>query len=146
MTHDDDVLRIPADLDRLASVREFVRNHAHRSGADQEAANDLIQAIDESVTNAIVHGYRGAEGFVDVALSVRGDEIVAQIRDAAPAFDPTAVPSPDTSLPLEERPFHGLGVHLTRELTDSMSYKHTAEGNELTLTRRLVTGRPIERC
>ena len=146
MTHDDDVLRIPANLDRLASVREFVRNHAHRHGADHEAVNDLTQAIDESVTNAIVHGYRGSEGFVEVALDVRGGEIVAQIRDAAPPFDPTTVPSPDMSLPIDKRPFHGLGVHLMRELTDSMSYKHTGEGNELTLTKRLVTGRPIEGC
>ena len=146
MTHGDDVLRIRADLDGLASVREFVRNHAHRNGADQEAVNDMIQAVDESVTNAIVHGYRGSEGFVEVALEVRGGSLVAQVRDAAPPFDPTAVPSPDMSLPIDKRPFHGLGVHLMRELTDSMSYKHTGEGNELTLTKRLVTGRPIERC
>ena len=141
MSLGDDVVRIPADLTLLASVREFVRNYAQRIGADPEAMNDMIQAVDESVTNAIVHGYRGSEGFVEVTLEERDGSLVANIRDEAPAFDPTAVPSPDMSLPLEQRPLHGLGIHLMREVTDSMSYKHTGFGNELTLSRRLVTGR-----
>ena len=139
-------MRIPADVSHLASVREFVRGHARRIDADPEAMNDMIQAVDESVTNAIVHGYRGSDGFVEVSLEERDGTLVAIVRDEAPAFDPTTVPSPDMSLPLEKRPLHGLGIHLMRELTDSMSYKHTGKANELTLTKRLVTGRRIEGC
>jgi anti-sigma regulatory factor (Ser/Thr protein kinase) len=141
VTPDDDVMRIPADLNRLASVREFVRNQAQRRGADGEAMNDMVQAVDEWVTNTIVHGYRGSPGFIEIALELRDGSLVAQVRDEAPAFDPTTLPAPDMSLPLEKRPLHGLGIHLMRELTDSMSYKHSGAGNELTLTKRLVTGR-----
>jgi serine/threonine-protein kinase RsbW len=141
VTPRDDVMRIPADVSQLASVRDFVRKRALSLGADRDAMNDMVQAVDESVTNAIVHGYRDSKGFVEVALEERDRSLVARVRDEAPAFDPTTIPSPDMSLPLEQRPLHGLGIHLIRELTDSMSYKHNGKANELTLTRRLVTER-----
>jgi serine/threonine-protein kinase RsbW len=135
------VVRIPADVSELASVRQFIREHAWRAGADRQATDDLVQAVDESVTNAIVHGYQGADGAVEVELEVEQDgadqRLVVHLRDQAPAFDPTSVPDPDLSLPLERRPFHGMGVFLTRELTDEVTYRRTARGNELTLVKQL---------
>ena len=132
---DDGVLHIPADVNELAGIRQFVREHAVRAGADRQQTDDLVQAVDESATNSIVHGYRGTEGWVEVEIDVLDRALVVRLRDQAPPFDPTTLPDPDISLPLERRPFHGLGVFLARELTDEVTYRHTTAGNELTLTK-----------
>ncbi len=139
-TRAPDVLRIPAQVSQLASVRQFIRDHAHRAGADQATTTDLVQAVDESVTNAIVHGYRGSAGSVEVAVSTAGDALVVRLRDEAPVFDPTSVATPDVTRPLEQQRLGGLGILLMRELTDSMSYRQLGAGvgNELTLSKTVT--------
>jgi serine/threonine-protein kinase RsbW len=130
-------LRIEADVHHLATVRQFIREQARKAGADERAMSDLVQAVDESVSNSIVHGYRGAPGTVEIEAARDGSSLVVRLRDQAPPFDPTRVPIPDTSRPLHQQRLGGLGVLLTRELTDSMTYRYTNRTNELTLTKKL---------
>jgi serine/threonine-protein kinase RsbW len=132
------VLRVSAEPGNLAQVRRFVEKEAVELGVDPTVISDVVQAVDESVTNVIVHGYRGTPGVVEVEVQVAKGALVVQIRDHAPPFDPTRVPSPDLSRPLEHRPLGGMGVHLARELTDEMRHgTPPGWGNELTLMKRI---------
>ena len=131
-------------MDDLARVRQFIREEAARAGAEPPEIHDLVQAVDESVTNSIVHGYKGVPGPLEVELARDGRTIVVHLRDQAASFDPTTVSTPDVNLPLDQQQMGGLGVLLTRELTDSMSYKRTSRGNELTLTKKLQGGSDAE--
>jgi serine/threonine-protein kinase RsbW len=135
-THPD-VLRFPADLGQLADVREFIRNGAAARGATAEAVADLVQAVDESVTNVIVHGYRGTRGPIEIELSSVGSTVSAVVRDEAPPFDPTSVPTPDLARPATRRRPGGMGVHLARDLCDQYRYQRRSHRNELTLVRSL---------
>jgi serine/threonine-protein kinase RsbW len=97
----------------------------------------MVQAVDESVTNIIKHGYGGRDGVVEVEVGRIGSLLVVRLRDNAPPFDPTRVPNPDLDVPLERRPLGGMGVYLTRELTDEVRYLSTPRWhNELTLVKR----------
>src|SRR5262249_41951040 len=59
-----------------------------------------------------------------------------RLEDAAPVFDPTTVPAPDLSVPPLARKPGGMGVHLMRQCTDTMSHQaHPGGGNILTLVR-----------
>jgi serine/threonine-protein kinase RsbW len=130
------VLRISADLDRLKDVRRFVREGARAHGADEASIGDLVQAVDEWVTNVIVHGYRGEAGPIEIELVPEGAEVVVHIRDEAPAFDPATAPPFDPNLPLERRPAGKMGIHLIRELCDRFEYRvAVGGGNELKLGR-----------
>ena len=131
------LLRVAAEPVNLAPIRRFVADEAAILGADPTAVSDLVQAVDESVTNIIKHGYRGAGGIVEVEMEAAAGALVVRLRDHAPRFDPTAVPRPDLNLPLERRPPGGMGVHLTRELTDEVRHESPdGWGNELTLIKR----------
>ena len=132
------VLRIPASVTELAGVREFIRRHARAAGADPTAVHDVVQAVDESVTNTIEHGYDGRPGTIEVEVGHAGRSLVVRLRDQAPPFDPTSLPAPDTTLPLDRRPLGGMGVYLARELTDAVTYRRTADGNELTLVKECL--------
>ena len=129
-------ITIDADLGRLADVRRFIRESAPGLGADESMVRDLVQAVDEWVTNVIRHGYRGQRGPIEVELDRSPSEIEVRIRDAAPAFDPGEAPPFDKDLPLERRPAGKMGIHLIRELSDRFERRESADGgNEVTICK-----------
>jgi serine/threonine-protein kinase RsbW len=131
-------VRIPAELERIAEVRAAVRGVAEACDAPIDCEADLVQAVDEAVTNVIVHGYRGAPGEVEVTVERDDEVIVITVEDRAPAFDPRTVPHPDLSIPPEHRRPGGMGVHLLREASDALDHRpRPGGGNILTITRRV---------
>ena len=130
---------IPADPERQAEVRAFVRSGAAAAGATDEAIGDLVQAVDELVCNVIEHGYgHGTAEPIEVEMTTDPDAVVIRIRDRAPAFDPRTAPVPRLDLPLAQRPLGGMGIHLARTLTDRIDHRILPEGgNEVTLTKGL---------
>lgn len=138
-------LRIPAELERVAEARAFVRGAATAADAAVECLEDLVQAVDEAATNAIVHGYRGQPGWLEIGAEVVGGEFVVTLEDAAREFDPTTCPEPDLSVPPLARTPGGMGVHLIRESTDRLAYRpRPGGGNILTMVRTLRPGRNEE--
>ena len=126
-----------AELDNLAVIRLYIEETAQAYQAQNKAVGDLIQAVDEAVTNIIVHGYLGKPGQIELEVERENEFLVVRIRDQAPYFDPTVVPPPDLSLPLQKRPLGGLGVHLMRVFVDEMCYSALSQGgNELILAKR----------
>lgn len=133
------ILRLNAKLSDLEEIRNFVEKHAQRLSVDPSAIYDILLSVTEMVTNIIVHGYRGESGSVEIEITQQEDALVVFLRDQAPPFDPTQVPTPDITLPLEQRPVGGLGVYLTREFMDRMSYRQGPQGgNELILVKEGV--------
>jgi len=132
-------LEIPAELVRLADAREAVRDVARSSKAPATCMDDLVQAVDEAVTNIIIHGYRGAPGKIALSAELIGDDIVITLEDRALTFDPMSVPPPDLTVPPHRRRPGGMGIHLIRLATDSVRHRpRPGGGNILTLTRSRV--------
>ncbi|HEV8696555.1 MAG TPA: ATP-binding protein [Candidatus Limnocylindrales bacterium] len=132
-------VEIPAELERLAEVREAVREVARSCEAPVTCMDDLVQAVDEAVTNIIVHGYRGGPGTIEMAAELVGDDIVITLEDRAPIFDPMTVPPPDLTIPPLRRRPGGMGIHLIRLAMDSVRHRpRPGGGNILTLTRSRV--------
>jgi anti-sigma regulatory factor (Ser/Thr protein kinase) len=132
------MLRLPeASLDDLRTIRDFVGRGCRRLRADEACAADLIQAVDESATNVMRHGYGGLPGPLDIEIGREGESVRVDVRDQAPGFDPRDWPEPDLTRPLEVRTPGGLGVHLTRICVDHVDHRFLAPaGNQLTLFRR----------
>lgn len=137
-------LRVPAELDRLAEVRQLVRETTRAAGASQDCVDDVCQAVDEAATNTIIHGYAGSPGWVEVAVVVDGPDVVVTLEDDAPPFDPRTRAEPDMSVSALVRGPHGMGVHLMRLATDTLDWRpRDGGGNILTLVRTLAQ-RPQE--
>jgi serine/threonine-protein kinase RsbW len=137
-------LCVHADLGQLAEVRRFVEQHCADWGLPGTFSDPLVLALDELTTNVIEHGYQGQPGEIEVELAPAGDRLVVRLRDQAPLFDPTQLPTPDVTLPLSQRRPGGMGIYLARRSVDEMTYAVTPRGgNQLTLIKR--TGRPQTR-
>jgi serine/threonine-protein kinase RsbW len=101
--------------------------------------DDILLAVDEAATNIIVHGYRGQPGDIEIEVENQDGSLAVSLRDKAPPFDPTRVPMPDLSLPLDQRPFGGMGVHLMRQCMDDVIYRAPPQGgNELILVKKRI--------
>ena len=133
---EEPLLKITADIEQLARVRQFIREAGMAHGAGEEAVEDLVLAVDEAVTNIILHGYGGGPGTIEIEVNRSGDAVQVRLRDHAPLFDPTQVPAPNLNIPLEERPLGGMGIFLMKNMVDAVSHRATDEGgNELTLVK-----------
>jgi serine/threonine-protein kinase RsbW len=132
-------LRVQADVHELARIRDFVEIQASALGVAPDAVYDLVLAANEIATNIVIHGYQGQPGTIQIEIQPEGDMLKIVLRDQAPRFDPTLAPTPNTRMPLEKRPRGGMGIHLTRKLTDAMLHRVTPDGgNEVTLIKRGV--------
>jgi serine/threonine-protein kinase RsbW len=136
MADTESFLQVAAEVKELATIRRFVEEKAMAFTADPSIVNDIVLAVNEAATNVIVHGYQGRPGLIEIKIKREGDALLLFVRDQAVPFDPTRVPPPDITLPLEKRPPGGMGVHLIRHLMDAMFYRLLPDGsNELTLVK-----------
>ncbi len=125
-------------LTDLAAIRGYVRDTAVSGGCKPSMIAEFVVAVNEATANIVRHGYRDAAGDIEVTVVCRSEAVIVVLCDQCPPFDPTQVAAPDTTLPLAERPFGGLGVHMMRAYCDELRYRPLPRGgNELTLLKRL---------
>jgi serine/threonine-protein kinase RsbW len=132
-------LEIAANLDSLKLVRDFVEESTQLVGLNPERTGELLLAVDEAVTNIIMHGCPQGGCSIEMEFQGDSDACIFRIRDDAPLFDPTSMLEPDLDIPpLERVSPGGFGVYLFRHLVDQTSYCTTPDGrNELTLFKRI---------
>ena len=131
-------LHVDADVANLVKIREFVQQSTSAQGVTQEIIDDIVLAVDEAVTNIIVHGYKDQPGIIEIEVRRESDTLFLHLQDQAPSFNPTQVPSPDLTLSLEKRPLGHLGVLMIRHIVDEMIYEiRPGGGNLLTLVKNV---------
>lgn len=138
-------LTVPAVLDSLAPISDFITAATARVGLDEHAAWQVQLAVDEAATNVIQHGYpEGTPGDIDLAWRVEGEQLIVTLRDRGKHFNPGAVPAPDITSPLEERQSGGLGLFLMSQLMDTVAFEFDGQqGNLLTMTKQLAVSSSV---
>jgi anti-sigma regulatory factor (Ser/Thr protein kinase) len=110
--------------DALGPLMDAVVAWSRAAALGPRAAHRLALLVEELAANVASHGAAGADGAtaVSVAIALEPDGLRLVVEDDGPQFDPLSLPPPDTDLPLESRRIGGLGVHLARQLSRSLSY------------------------
>ena len=113
---------------------------AFGSGKAEHFSASFIQdrlIAEEAISNIICHAYEGSdEHKIEVTLANDSSEIRLELRDNRKPFDPTEMPEPDLSLPIEEQTEGSLGIHLMKTLADEVSYVREGAYNILRLKKR----------
>jgi serine/threonine-protein kinase RsbW/sigma-B regulation protein RsbU (phosphoserine phosphatase) len=95
-------------------------------------------SLDEVLTNIISHGLTQGRHEIAVSIALDDGNLVANVSDDGPAFDPLSAPAPDIRAPIEERKVGGLGIHLLRTLMDAVEYRRADGRNHLTFRIRVI--------
>ncbi len=97
----------------LGKIAEYVMSAAASAGLDQQTSYRLRSAVDEIVTNIILHGYAaaGRQGDLHLRSTVDDKALTISVEDTGVTYDPRQIPPPDNlDIPLEQLPIGGLGI------------------------------------
>ena len=122
------------DIQQIPTLAEWVE-----SLKLPQALNMTINlALEEAVTNVMLYAYpHEKSGKVLIEAEKSDTEITFVISDSGIAFDPTAQPPADITLSAEDRAIGGLGIHLVRQIMDSIAYRREDGKNILTLVKKI---------
>jgi len=137
-----DAIRLPASVDSLGQIADFVRTLAQLGNLPHDASYKLRLAADEIVSNIIMHGFKGDIGDIQVNGGVTEDQVWLRIADDAPQFDPHSVNSepPPATLAPEQRKLGGVGIFLVFDAVDNFEYEFK-DGFNINTLRMLRTHR-----
>lgn len=117
-------LDIGNDFAALRPASERLREFLAERGAPEVAAFLADLVLEELVTNTIKYGYDDtAPHCIHVDVDFADGRLSLAVRDDGHAFNPLELASPDTTLSAEHRNIGGLGIHLVRQMTDSLTYE-----------------------
>jgi serine/threonine-protein kinase RsbW len=132
------VAEFVSDRVELTKLEPFTADFAVAAALSDKDLFALQIIVEELVTNVIDYGgVPSGDPAARVELSVEGENLMIVVIDHGREYNPLLREDPDTSLPAEERPIGGLGVHFCKKLTERQSYERRDHCNVLTLVRRL---------
>ena len=112
------------DIQQVPQLADFVDMVCEEVGMDMAVAIQMNLAMEEAVVNVMSYAYPAdTVGDVTIEAVTIADQLQFTITDSGIPFDPTAKAEVDTTLSAEERPIGGLGIHLVRQLMDSINYE-----------------------
>ncbi|MEW5819376.1 MAG: SpoIIE family protein phosphatase [Cyanobacteriota bacterium] len=133
-------LRLPANTNVLEKLACATTSVAKEIGFDDKAINKINLALDEIVTNVIMHAYgeNSKENFL-VELIPRIDGVFVRVTDYGKPFNfddkLNAYNSEDASI---DQSIGGIGLYLAKQSTDEIWYEpETLEGNRVCFIKYL---------
>ena len=131
-------IRLAAKIEEIERLNRLVRGFGELHEIPSRTIYAVNLAVDELVTNAILHGFDDPSGQeIVVRMDARPGELAASLIDSGREFNPLTAPLPDLTVPLEKRELGGLGIHLVRSLMDYVDWKRTDGKNVLTVHKRV---------
>ncbi|MBL9167450.1 MAG: ATP-binding protein [Verrucomicrobiales bacterium] len=129
--------RLRNDPTECQKLPEWIEAFTEQAKLSSTARNAFDLALVEWLANILAYAYDdSSEHSITLRLFAGPGQARAEIRDDGREFNPLSLPTPDVHVPLEDRPIGGLGIHMIRQLMDSVEYRRDAGHNILTLTRR----------
>jgi serine phosphatase RsbU (regulator of sigma subunit)/anti-sigma regulatory factor (Ser/Thr protein kinase) len=134
-----ETLTLKNDPRQVTLLSSFVKDVLDRLDIAPKQAKEIRLAVEEVVVNVMEYAYpTGIEGKVSVQASSDGRQVKFVISDTGTPFDPTEKEKADTTLSIDERPIGGLGIHIVRQLMDSINYERLDGKNILTLWKKIM--------
>ena len=131
-------LKFSNSLEDIGQLGEKIEEWGKQQSIPVKITSGMTLMLDELVTNVVMHGYgEGAEGCIEVSLTIQDGIVTAILRDWATAFDPLSRAQADTALAIDDREIGGLGIHFVRNIADEFSYRRDGDANEICLKKKV---------
>lgn len=129
---------LPNDIEEVPKLNAFIEEVCETLGFSPSTTMQINLAIEEAVVNVMNYAYPlNSHGDVTIEAQANDLRVKFTIIDSGTPFDPTVQGEVDTTLSVKDRPIGGLGIHLVRQIMDSINYERLDEFNVLTLRKKL---------
>ena len=121
----------------VARAQDELERFGARHRFPQRKLRDLQLALEEHLTNILRYAFPdAAEHRIGVRFEFAPPELRIEVMDDGHPFDPLGHPVPDLTLPIEQRPVGGLGIHMIRQSLDQVEYRRAPGRNVLVMVKR----------
>jgi len=126
-------------LTALDEIFGFLDEAMAAFGVDATSAYAVNFAVEEFFTNMVKYEPEGDHN-VSIRVEREADQLrVRMVDTGVRPFDVTTAGAPDLSSSLEDRPVGGLGIHISKELLDSVTYDYGKGQSTITFVKTLET-------
>ena len=134
-----DEITVEADDANLDKVTDFINEHLEKCGCKPKAQMQMDLAVEEIFVNIAHYAYAPEKGKATVRVEVTPDPVTVTITfiDRGVPYDPLKKEDPDVTLSAQERDIGGLGIFLTKQIMDDVSYEYKDGQNILKLKKSL---------
>lgn len=129
-------LTVAGNLEALEAIASYVQAAAASAGLSKARTYNLRLAVDEVITNIIIHGYQesGLTGDVSIQAWIDDAALTVCLEDAGADYNPYHIQDELNCekvihQPLEDRPLGGLGVYLAMRSVDQFRYERIGDRN-----------------
>ncbi len=131
------ILNLHATPEEVMRAVETLQEFGRQQKIPERTIFGLALALEECGSNVVNHALkRDPQKTFQVTLDFTEGNLVIELRDRGPEFDPTRAPVVEKSLD-DDRPPGGWGIQLVRHYTDEMVYRRENGENVLRLSKKL---------
>ena len=129
----------PAKTEALPDILGFVEKTLEGYGCPMKIQMAVCVAIEEVFVNVAHYAYGDEEGDMNLGIGFDKENRTMTFRmtDKGVPFDPLKKPDPDITLSAEEREIGGLGIFITKQTMDSVTYAYENGKNILTMIKTI---------
>ena len=129
-------LIIEATVDNLVSVHSFIHQSIEKLNFSNRTLMQLDLVVEEIFVNIASYAYSPNVGLAKILVNIETVPSAIEITfiDSGVPYNPLDKSDPNINLSAEEREIGGLGIFLTKNLVDDISYQYIDGQNVLQLT------------
>lgn len=126
------------DLAELKALNLHLVAFGGDIGLSEHNVSEINVCLDELFTNIVLYGFDDdGEHKIRFTMSADDSVVIATIEDDGRPFNPLKKKALTLPENVEDAKIGGLGIHITRELMDNVSYERKQGRNRITIKKRI---------
>ena len=125
-------------LSELKALNQHLIAFGRDIGLPELSLSEINICLDELFTNIVLYGFNDdGDHKIKFTMTVDDNILIAAIEDNGVPFNPLKRKAVELPENLDSAKIGGLGIHITRELMDKISYERKGKSNRLTITKSI---------
>ena len=133
-------LVIEAIVDNLNAVNLFVHKSIEQFEVSKRTLMQLDLVVEEIFVNVASYAYAPNTGSVKILIEAKEEPLTVSLTfiDSGVPYNPLEKSDPDVNLSADDRQIGGLGIFLTKNFVDDISYQFLDGRNILKIEKHLI--------
>lgn len=126
------------DLSELKALNRYLVKFGEEIGLPELSTSEINVCLDELFTNIVLYGFDDKrEHQIRFTMTADDRMLITTIEDDGVPFNPLKRKPAKLPENVDDAEIGGLGIHITRELMDNISYERKKGLNKLTIKKSL---------
>jgi anti-sigma regulatory factor (Ser/Thr protein kinase) len=135
---------LTSGLSELKTLNRHLVDFGRNFGLSELTISEINICLDELFTNIVLYGYNDdLEHKIRFIMTVDDSTLIATIEDDGVPFNPLKKKAVKLPKDVDSAKIGGLGIHITRELMDNISYERNQGLNRLTVKKSITASEAL---